>query len=226
MLTFAQLISLCSENKSAPPPEPHADTSFLNSDKSIIKPISVNDHVQEGPLPEKSTAKALSLNEHVLLVCSKRKYPCTSAQKHSIDPSASFDLITESCMSPVYNNQLVQPLSDAKDSSMDIILAQQYEDCAIQAEANFQLQLVNNLASKFTACSKMINAEECLNNKFATSLQGQSSRSEIPIIIATDAERYFYDKFTSDIPNNMQRYVDYIYCFFAVENLLIIDLSK
>jgi len=226
LLTFAQLISLCSENKSAPPPEPHADTSFLNSDKSIIKPISVNDHVQEGPLPEKSTAKALSLNEHVLLVCSKSKYPCTSAQKHSIDPSASFDLITESCMSPVYNNQLVQPLSDAKDSSMDTILAQQYEDCAIQAEANFQLQLVNNLASKFTACSKMINAEECLNNKFATSLQGQSSRSEIPIIIATDAERYFYDKFTSDIPNNMQRYVDDIYCFFAVENLLIIDLSK
>ena len=61
----------------------------------------------------------------------------------------------------------------------------------------------------------MINAEECLNNKFATSLQGQSSRSEIPIIIATDAERYFYDKFTSDIPNNMQRYVDDIYCFFC-----------
>ena len=72
----------------------------------------------------------------------------------------------------------------------------------------------------------MINAEECLNNKFATCLQGQSSMSEIPIIIATDAERYFYDKFTSDIPNNMQRYVDDIYCFFAVENLLIIDLSK
>jgi len=63
------------------------------------------------------------------------------------------DLITESCMSPVYNNQPVQPLSDAKDSSMDTILTQQYEDCAIQAEANFQLQLVNNLASKFTACS-------------------------------------------------------------------------
>ncbi|KAG2600560.1 hypothetical protein PVAP13_5KG527107 [Panicum virgatum] len=67
LLTFAQLISLCSENKSAPPPEPHADTSFLNSDKSIIKPISVNDHVQEGPLPEKSAGKALSFNEHVLL---------------------------------------------------------------------------------------------------------------------------------------------------------------
>ena len=65
-----------------------------------------------------------------------------------------------------------------------------------------------------------------LEQQVCTSLQGQSSRSEIEIIIATDAEQYYYDKFTSDIPNNMQRYVDDIYCFFAVENLLIIDLSK
>ena len=83
---------------------------------------------------------------------------------------------------------------------------------AIQAKANFQLQLVNNLASKFTVCSKMKNAEECLNNKFATSLQGQSSRSEIPIINATDAEQYFYDTFTSQIPNNLPRYVHDVHC--------------
>jgi len=40
-------------------------------------------------------------------------------------------------MSPIHNNQPVQQLEEAKDSSMDTILAQQYEDCAIQAEANF-----------------------------------------------------------------------------------------
>lgn len=71
----------------------------------------------------------MSLNEHVQHACSNRKYNTTSGGNHLIDPSASFDLITESCMSPVYNNQLVQPLSGAKDSSMDTILAQQYEDC-------------------------------------------------------------------------------------------------
>jgi len=73
----------------------------------------------------------MSLNEHVQHVCSKNKYT-TSSGNYLIDPSASFDLITaETCMSPV------QQLEEAKDSSMDTILAQQYEDCAIQAEANF-----------------------------------------------------------------------------------------
>jgi len=86
---------------------------------------------------------------------------------------------------------------------MDTILAQQYEDCAIQAEANFQLQLVNNLASRFVKCTEMINAQQCFNNSPSTSSQKQPPMAQTPIIIASQAEQYFYDTFTSQIPNNL-----------------------
>jgi len=139
----------------------------------------------------------MSLNEHVQHVCSKNKYT-TSSGNYLIDPSASFDLITaETCMSPV------QQLEEAKDSSMDTILAQQHEDCAIQVEANFQLQLVNNLASRFVKCTEMINAQQCFNNSPSTSSQKQPPVAQTPIIITSQDEQYFYYTFTSQIPNNL-----------------------
>jgi len=193
----------------------HVQQSSIAADSSV-KGISVNEHVQQSSIAAKSSIKAMSLNEHVQHVCSKNKYT-TSSGNHLIDPSASFDLITaETCMSPVHNNQPVQQLEEAKDSSMDTILAQQYEDCAIQAEANFQLQLVNNLASRFVKFTEMINAQQCFNNSPSTSSQKQPPVAQTPIIIASQAEQYFYDTFTSQIPNNLPRYVHAVYCFFLL----------
>jgi len=61
---------------------------------------------------------------------------------------------------------------------------------------------VQHLSSGFVRCTEMINQEP-------NSASRMTSKSPIPtpLISSTPAEKFFYERFTSEIPNNLPRYV-------------------
>jgi hypothetical protein len=88
--------------------------------------------------------------------------------------------------------------SDLHKFSIDSTLAQEYEQCAFQAEYDQQYNLAHHLASGFIKCTEMINHEPVyVPKKLITEAQ---------IIFSTEAQQIFYDKFTSQIPSHLPRY--------------------
>ena len=107
--------------------------------------------------------------------------------------------------------------------SLTSALAQEYEECAVKAEYDHQLRLVQHLSSGFVRCTEMINQEP-------NSASRMTSKSPIPtpLISSTPAKKFFYERFTSEIPNNLPRYVAAKVCskffnlfFFATSSELV-----
>ncbi|CAO2039744.1 unnamed protein product, partial [Urochloa humidicola] len=178
-----QLLALCS-------------TKSKNTNESQLKTSPL-----EGICMESNQFKVgMSLNERAQVVLQNKSVNSHSQTHQTIDPSASFDLIT-SCFasSPTdCGNKKPASLSAANVSStpIDSTVAQQYEDLALQAEANYQLKLVTSLANSFVTCSNMINQEPHSRILAPSVLEKQ-------VIFATQVEKDFYVKFTSNIPTNL-----------------------
>ena len=183
-LSLYQLASIHSEKQSSVL-EKHESMSFFDSVKTTSS--TSTDH----KCLHLKSSEGLSLNQRLQHVMQRNSniYPSHCGQ--IIDPSASFDLITADCKSPEHEKILPSP-SEIKDlnipgyDSLTSALAQEYEECAVKAEYDHQLRLVQHLSSGFVRCTEMINQEP-------NSASRMTSKSPIPtpLISSTPAEKFF-----------------------------------
>ncbi|KAL6653735.1 hypothetical protein ACP70R_008659 [Stipagrostis hirtigluma subsp. patula] len=220
--SLSSMISFCSEHdkiagvNAAQVHEDHVDMSFLNISHQNKNSSEVKGSLQSTCLVssdnlQQSTScklsKPLSLNDHFQKSHSNMKVKQVSGHP-IVDPHSSFDLITADCDPP--------PLKSSRDDNqsgnmsqndalnndilvqtIDPSLEQAYEDCAIQAEYQYQERLMNHLCAGFNSCRDMIEHEA--NSATFRVDKLKSYTPSIPIIFAKEAEKLFYNVFTSNV---------------------------